>query len=128
MPLDNPHQAPISDLELLMDARDRICVDVLWVQGRFSDGDRHCLVAALSLACGNHSFRAPNQTERQLARLLANQLPRKMPLWAKIRLVPARQRLMSFNDDPRTSHEDVIALLDRTIGHLASKVAICLTM
>ena len=29
---------------------------------------------------------------------------------------------MSFNDDPRTSHADVVALLDRTIDHLATKV------
>ena len=27
---------------------------------------------------------------------------------------------MSLNDDPRTTHEDVMALFDRTISHLAS--------
>jgi len=122
MPFDNPHQVPTGDVELLMDARDRICMRSLWVQGRFSDGDRHCLVAALSLACGSDSFQTPNQTELQLARLLAKQLPANTPLWAKVRLIPPRQRLMWFNDDLRTSHDDVLALLDRTIAHLPSKV------
>ena len=34
----------------------------------------------------------------------------------------ARQRLMWFNDDPRTSHADVMALFDKAIDNLASKV------
>jgi len=36
----------------------------------------------------------------------------------------ARQRLMWFNDDSRTSHEDVMALFDRTISHQASTARI----
>jgi len=31
---------------------------------------------------------------------------------------------MWFNDDSRTSHEDVMALFDRTISHLASTARI----
>ena len=34
-------------------------------------------------------------------------------------LLPARMRLMSLNDGPGTTHEDVMALFDRTVGHLA---------
>ena len=34
--------------------------------------------------------------------------------------MPARRRLIAFNDDPLTHHEDVIALFDRAIEHLAS--------
>ncbi len=122
MPFDNPHQVPTGDVELLMDARNRICTRGLWVQGYFSNGNRHCLVAALSLACGSNSFQAPSRTELRIARLLVEQLPAKTTLWAKIRLLPARQRLMAFNDDLRTRHEDVLALFDRTIAHLHSKV------
>jgi hypothetical protein len=29
-------------------------------------------------------------------------------------------RLMRFNDSPRTTHDDVMALFDRTIRHLAA--------
>ena len=36
----------------------------------------------------------------------------------------ASQRLMWFNDDSRTSHEDVMALFDRTISHLATTARI----
>src|SRR6478736_3635523 len=119
MPFDAPYQTPFGDIELLTDARSRISNRKAWVQGRFQDGDRHCLVAALSLACGSRSFHLPNQTEERLARLIAKQIPPNAPHIIRYRLVPARQRLMSLNDDPRTTHEDVMALFDRTISHLA---------
>jgi hypothetical protein len=91
------------------------------VQGRFQDGDRHCLVAALSLACGSRSFHVPNRTEKRLARLLATRLHPDGPFLIRF---GARQRLMWFNDDSRTSHEDVMALFDRTISHLVSTARI----
>ena len=121
MPFDAPYQTPFGDIELLLDARSRISNRKTWVQGSFQDGDRHCLVAALSLACWSRSFHVPNRTEKRLARLLATRLPPDEPFL--IRFV-ARQRLMWFNDDSRTSHEDVIALFDRTISHLASTAPI----
>lgn len=118
MPFDNPNSAPIGDLEILLDTRDRIERREKWLQQHFENGDRHCLVAALSLACGSPSFFAPNKLERRLARKLARQLPREAPRWTRFRLVSARRRLMSFNDDRQTRHEDVIALVDRTIQYL----------
>jgi hypothetical protein len=118
MPFDNPYQTPFGDFEILTDARSRISNHDRWVQGRFRDGDRHCLVAALSLASGSRSFDLPNRTERRLAKVLASQLPRRVPFWMRIRFIPARQRLMWFNDSYRTSHEDVMALFDRTNYHL----------
>jgi hypothetical protein len=124
MPFDNPHQTPFGDLELLTDARSRISSDNTWIQGRFQDGVRHCLVAALSLASGSRSFNMPNRTERRLARVLAMQLPPRGPFWIGIRLIPARQRLMSFNDDTCTSQEDVMALFDRAILRVAGKVPV----
>jgi hypothetical protein len=120
MPFDAPYQTPFGDIELLTDARSRIANRKLWVRHRFEDGDRHCLVAALSLACRSRSFQLPNQTENRLARLIAKQIPPDAPFMTRCRLIPARKRLMSLNDDPRTTHEDVMALFDRTISHLAS--------
>jgi hypothetical protein len=122
MPFDFPDQAPISDLEILVDARARISSENAWVKGRFEDGDRLCLVAALSLACGSRSFNIPNKTERRLARLLARQLTSGLPWRMRTRLVPARSRLMSYNDHPRTTQGDVAALFDRTICSGVSKV------
>ena len=118
MPFDSPHQMPFSDIELLMDARSRICDRKLWVRRRFQDGDRYCLVAALSLACGSRSFQRPNRTEKRLARVIAKQIAPDAPFITRCVLLPARMRLMSLNDGP-TTHEDVIALFDRAIGHLA---------
>jgi hypothetical protein len=117
MPFDSPHHAPIGDLEILMDTRNRVSNQRKWVKGSFRDGDRHCLVGALSLACGSRSLAIPNRKERRLARMLANQLPSHAPFCTRIRLISARQRLMWFNDDPRTCHQDVIALFDRAIDH-----------
>ncbi len=69
MPFDFPNQGPIGDLDILVDARARVSGENQWIKGRFEDGDRHCLVAALSLACGSRSFNIPNKTERRLMHL-----------------------------------------------------------
>src|SRR3974377_518287 len=68
MPFDNPRQPPFGDIELLWDARSRIGRKGDWVQGRFQDGNRHCLVAALSLAAGRASFNMPKRLEGGPAR------------------------------------------------------------
>lgn len=56
MPFDNPPQGPVSDLEILMDARGRIDRSDRWLKGGFRKDDRHCLVAALALACRNRNL------------------------------------------------------------------------
>jgi hypothetical protein len=122
MPFDNPHQSPSDDIEILTDARDRIASQTAWVQGRYRYGDRHCLVDALSLASGSRCLNQPNRTERRLAKLLAKQLWPDCRAWRRVTLMPARQRLTSFNDDPRTSHDDVLGLFDRTICSLTTKM------
>ena len=122
MPFDNPDKEPFGDLEILIDTRGRIRSEDAWIQGKFEDGQGRCLVAALSLACQSRSFDVPNQIERRLAWMIAKQLPPDGPWWIRIRLVPARRRLMSFNDDPRTKHADVVALIDRTIERLMCTV------
>ncbi len=127
MPFDIPFhdQAPVGDIEMLMDARARISNRDGWIQGRFEDGGRHCLVGALSLACNSHSFSLPNRTERRLARQLVKHLPPDATLWARARFIPARHRLMSFNDHPRTCHDDVVAVYDRAILHLTNRLPVC---
>jgi hypothetical protein len=125
MPFDNPNQDRVGEVELLWDARSLICDQSNWVQGRYSDGDRLCLVAALSVTAGSLDFQAPNRTERRLARLLAARLPEKAPIWARLRLFPARQRLILFNDCPQTTHGDVLALFDRAIDHAVGRTHMC---
>jgi hypothetical protein len=125
MPFDNPHQTPFGDLELLMEARDRISRKESWVQGHFRKEGRDCLVASLSLACGSRSFGMPNRMELRLSRLVATQMLADAPFWIRLRLMPARHRLIAFNDDLLTHHEDVIAILDRAIDHLASTAPDC---
>jgi hypothetical protein len=120
MPFDNPHQTPFGDLELLMEARGLISKREVWVRGHFRKGGRFCLVAALSLTCRSRSFGLPNRTEQRLSRLIAMQMPSNAPFWVRHRFMPARRRLIAFNDDPHTRHEDVMALFDRAIEHLAS--------
>ena len=124
MPFDAPYQTPFGDIKLLTDARSRISNRKLWARNRFQDGDRHCLIVALSLACGSRSFDIPNRMEKKLARLIAAQIPRDAPFMSRWRLIPVRHRLMALNDAPCTTHEDVMALFDRTISHLVSTARI----
>ena len=120
MPFDNPHQTPFGDLELLTEARGRISSRDTWVQGHFRKGGRYCLVASLSLTCGSRSFGMPNRMELRLSRLVAIHTPSNAPFLVRRRFMPARWRLIAFNDDLLTQHVDVIALLDRAIEHLVS--------
>jgi hypothetical protein len=124
MPFDNPPDGPFSDTELLWAARSRIGDERGWVQNRHSDGDRLCLVAALSVAAGSLCFYAPSRTERRLARLVADQLPERDPLWARLKFFTARQRLIWFNDSPHTKHEDVLSLMDRAIDRAANRTPV----
>ena len=119
MPFDNPHQMPFGDLELLMEARGRISSRDTWVQGHFRKEGRYCLVASLSLTCGTRSFGMPSRTEQRLSRLVAKHMPSNAPFLVRHRFMPARWRLIAFNDDLLTRHKDVIALFDRAIEHLA---------
>jgi hypothetical protein len=121
MPFDNPPGTPFGDIELLWDARSRISSRDHWGRLRFQHGDRFCLVAALSVASGSRSYNSANRIERRLARLLAEQLPAMSAYWAPKFFTP-RWRLICFNDNARTRHEDVIGLFDRAIGQLTSKV------
>jgi hypothetical protein len=126
MPFDNPFDGEFGDIQILMDARGLISGKGDWVKGRFREGDRHCLVDALSLASGSPEISLPNRTEKQLARLLANQLPSRKRFWNRLVLMPARRRLIWFNDNPHTKHEDVMALFDRTIEYQISKARVSL--
>ena len=60
MPFDNPPPGPLSDVEILLDARGRIDDPHCWLKGEFSKENRHCLVAALALACRNPQFDQPS--------------------------------------------------------------------
>jgi hypothetical protein len=122
MPFDNPHQTPYGDLELLMEARGRISSREAWVRGHFQKEGHYCLVASLSVTCGSRSFGMPNRTEQRLSRLIVMQVPSSAPFWIRYRFMPARRRLIAFNDDELTRHADVIALLDRAIDNLLSTV------
>src|SRR6266487_876088 len=121
MPFDNPYHAPIGDVAILMDARDRIADPSRWLKHGFQNGDRHCLVAALSLACGSHSFDNPNETERRLTKFLAKQMPLNRGISKWVAVVRSRSGLMMFNDHRRTRHDDVVTLFDRAIDHVARK-------
>jgi hypothetical protein len=118
MPFDNPYDSPFVDIRILVDARSRIADKSHWVKDKFRSGDRRCLVAALSEASLSPGFDRPNQTERRLAQNLVRQLPWKAGLSTYLICATDRYRLMIFNDRRRTRHEDVLALLDRTIEHL----------
>ena len=121
MPFDNPSQAPIGDVAILMDARDRIAAPSRWIKNDLQDGDRHCLVAALSLACGSRTFDNPNETERRLAKFLAKQVPLSHGFTKWVAFVSPRHGLMMFNDHRRTRHDDVMGLFDRAIDHATRK-------
>jgi hypothetical protein len=120
MPFDNPPQGPLSDVEILLNARSRVDHPQCWLKGEFSKENRHCLVAALALACRNPQFDQPSRTGQRLILAMARQLPRGWGRLQGIICFRPMHRLIRFNDSPRTTHLDVMALFDRTIQNLAA--------
>ena len=94
MPFDNPHELPFGDLEILRTARSHISNKGSWMKCGFQNGNRLCLVAALSVAAGSANFDDPNRIERRLARILVARLPPTAPLLTRFRVYPVRRRLM----------------------------------
>ncbi len=66
-----------------------------------SGADCHCLIGALAVATEHE----PSHLWLEAKTALAWQLPRGVA-----------ERLVEFNDHPRTTHADVLALLDKTIA------------
>lgn len=123
MPFDAMGNGPQSDADLLRAARSLIAIPSLWTQGAYSrnrwDYTARCAMMALGVACGcgNQTPRVPTGQQRQLARLLVNEMPRRGGFFG--RLLPANGRLIMFNDSRRTTHDDVLRLFDRAIAREA---------
>ena len=123
MPFDSLPQVPFSDIDILLDARGRIDDPERWIKGALRKRNRRCLVAALVLACKSRRI------GRRTLRRLAFHMVRQLPVGRLQRAIPfmPMQRLMRFNDNPRTTHADVMALFDRTIQNLSVKALATVT-
>lgn len=106
MPLDclsfseNPLLAKLGRVERLL------ATERQWCKGRLHDGDgRYCLVGAIEAADG----------WPQIARFILR----------AARQVSGRRywRIESFNDDPRTTHPDVLAVLRRARDNIIADMA-----
>ena len=120
MPFDNPQQRSFGDTEILINARSRVSDADHWLRFAYQDGDRLCLVAALSLASNSRNFDGPSASERRLARIMVKNLSNSI-IWKWLIFLSPRYRLTLFNDHSRTCHADVVALFDRAIHHLEAK-------
>jgi hypothetical protein len=119
MPFDGPHERPFSDIDRLLAARGKIASPNQWTKGALTrDDNRYCVVGALMNVCGSLGESRLTTAGLRLARLLADQLPkRNIILGALLRRSPVR-RLMKFNDNRWTRHSDALALFDRAIKRL----------
>ena len=112
MPFDNPHQGAIRRSRTAGGgSRSHLQQGHLEFKAISRKEGAYCLVASLSSTCGSRSFGMPNRTELRLSRLVVMQMPPDAPFWMRHRFLPARRRLIAFNDDLLTQHEDVMALL-----------------
>lgn len=112
MPFDNP-QPPSRYTAPLHDAKHYIRYPNLWTKDIDFDGPRMCLVSAVQFASELYHY----DDLPYLLRLLCKELPspwRWMPM-------PARTKLIIFNDRGSTTHADVIDMFDRAIARESAK-------
>lgn len=121
MPFDAACAGEPSYLSLLLQAREIIADPKHWLQrayyrkSSYTGRKQYCAMAALAVACDNPSYSRPTLREKQLARLLVDEMPLGRTLW---RLLPAAMRVRCYNDAPKTIHHDVLGLFDRAISRL----------
>lgn len=95
---------PKTTLEVLREARELLSDPAKWTK-RGEHGPRYCTVSAVTEVSGGRA-------DDRATRALYDALPSR---WAG-------QYVHSFNDDPSTTHADVLALFDRAIAAEVAKV------
>lgn len=117
MPFDAMVAQSPSDADLLCRARSYIDTPNRWLKGAYmiKSQRRYCATAALAKACNVRRFWRSNNQLRHLTRLLVKELPREgvFSRWC----LTSRARLVHFNDQATTSHQDMMALFNRAITH-----------
>lgn len=109
MPFDNPPQ-PRQEIILLRAARERINNPLRWAQGCWIKPPvGACAIQALRTVC------TKNTMVRTLARVLARELPRR---YRVLFFLPARTRVILYNDRKHTTHQMVMELFDAAIMRL----------
>lgn len=107
--------------QILIDAKALIADPARWSKGLFYNGRKcsYCAVGALNVASGCETpYGAGDNTPKGVR--IANQTARRFLDHAVNSYAPSEFSVMSFNDKPRTSHEDVMRVFDKAIEAAAS--------
>lgn len=95
----------MTTLELLQGAR--ALLEKGWIKHRFEYGKNYCIVGALNIVDKGMQSRYFIEA----IKLLEDQIPRGRSC-----------QVMAFNDEDRTTHQEVLSLMDRAISKLSGKV------
>jgi hypothetical protein len=107
----------VNEVELITAAREILSDPNRWHKGFLEsfDGAKVCMLGALDRASGNYLLRS-NPARVGVENLIEAHLPGGVSAWRGKDLVP----IAAFNDDPATTHEDVLTLLDKTLADLGA--------
>lgn len=94
-----------SEIRRGLTAARRLLTETGWIKGRFSSPDGYCLTGAMMEAM-------PTLGEWNPVMVRATARLRQALSFAST----GNSTLVGFNDDPWTTREDVLALIDRAIG------------
>jgi hypothetical protein len=120
MPFDNPRPGPLTDIEILVGCAKSDRQPELLAEGPLQEITPALPHRRTGVACNNPQFDEPSRTGRRMTLAMARQLPRGWGRLQRMICFRPRKRLIRFNDNPRMTHDDVMALFDRTIQHLGS--------
>ena len=116
MPFDNPPEQHLPiELILLRLARSSIDQPNKWAKRCFFDGrggNRYCAFEAIRIACDGLGI----SLQKRLVRALAREIP--LGFHATICFLPAKAKVIIYNDSKQTTHEMVMRMYDRAIARL----------
>lgn len=102
--------------EILRSARDIIRQG--WCQHRAQDGNKYCMIGAVFKAQTGQSYmNAPTPAGREALYLLMKSLP-WTPVPENAQYDWAAQVIPKFNDDDKTTKEDVLTVFDKALAEL----------
>lgn len=103
MPFDAAPEVRV-ELRILDEMREILATPEMWCKGRYSNGEAVCIMGALDVARG----RSPGGP-----RPYPSPLEERNVIFTLLKSTPHHQKIWTFNDNPSTTHSDILSLIDR---------------
>lgn len=104
----------MNEVDIIKGAREILSDPRHWCKGGYTDGKEcYCILGAMSMAAHGNPYAFGVEYQTTLARA-AEMVAQHTPF------DPSAYTAATFNDDPITTHQDILNILDKTLADLGA--------